>query len=165
MFSALKDGSIVHILNKRDKMTYSVGRIVSIKSSQFGNIPYGNNQFLNGELNITVDVDGKQIDFGKIPANQNIVYYDNGNTIVSESTDNIINEVRNAIQMSDSVLNSIDYHKSIKLDGEDILKKLDPRYAKEKTRDEEINNLNKRMDNVDDTLKQIISLLSKADNK
>lgn len=165
MFSALKDGSIVHILNKRDKMTYNVGRIVSIKSSQFGNIPYGNNQFLNGELNITVDVDGKQIDFGKIPANQNIVYYDNGNTIVSESTDNIINEVRNAIQMSDSVLNSIDYHKSIKLDGEDILKKLDPRYAKEKTRDEEINNLNKRMDNVDDTLKQIISLLSKADNK
>lgn len=165
MFSAIKDGSIIHILNKREKLTYNVGRVISVKNSQFNNNFYQNGQYFNGEIDISVDVNGKQIDFGKVPSSQNIAYYDNGNTIISENSENIINEVRNAIQISDSVLNTIDYHKSVKVDGEDILKKLDPRFAKEKDRDEEINNLSKRMDNVDVTLKQIVSLLSKPENK
>lgn len=165
MFSALKDGNIVHILNKRDKLTYNVGQIVSIKNSQFGSPIYPNGQFNNGELTITVDVHGKHIDFGKVPANQNIVYYDNGNTIISENLDNIVNEVRSTMQNSDSILNTMDYHKSIKIDGEEILKTIDPKFAKEAARDQEINNLNKRMDTVDNTLKQIVSLLSKAETK
>lgn len=165
MFSAIKDGSIIHILNKREKLTYSIGRVISVKNPQFNNNFYQNGQYFNGEIDISVDVNGKQIDFGKVPPSQNIAYYDNGNTIISENSENIINEVRNAIQISDSILNTVDYHKSIKVDGEDILKQLDPRFAKEKDRDEEINNLNKRMDNVDVTLKQIVSLLSKPENK
>lgn len=158
MFSALKDGSILHILNKRDKLTYTTGKIISIKNSQF-------NQYFNSELDITVDVNGKHIDFGKVPANQNIAYYDNGNTIISENGEQIINEVRNTIQHSDSILSSIDYHKNVKIDGENILKTIDPMFAKEKARDEEINNLNRRMDNVDSTLQRIVSLLSKSENK
>lgn len=158
MFSALKDGSIIHILNKRDKLTYTTGKIVSIKNSQFS-------QYFNSELDITVDVNGKHIDFGKVPANQNVAYYDNGNTIISESNEQIVNEVRNSIQNSDSILSTIDYHKSVKTDGENILKTIDPMFAKEKARDEEISNLNKRIDNVDVTLQRIVSLLSRAENK
>lgn len=164
MFSALKDGNIVHILNKRDKMTYSVGQIVSIKNSQFGG-PMYNGQFSSGELTITIDVNGKHLEFGKVPANQNVVYYDNGNTVVSESLDTIVSEVRNAMQNSESILSTMDYHKSVKTDGEEILKTIDPAFAKEVARDKEINDLSKRMDKVDNTLDYIVSLLSKAETK
>ena len=122
-------------------------------------------QFSSGELTITIDVNGKHLEFGKVPANQNVVYYDNGNTIVSESLDTIVSEVRSAMQNSESILSTMDYHKSIKTDGEEILKTIDPAFAKEVARDKEINDLSKRMDKVDNTLDYIVSLLSKAETK
>ena len=102
------------------------------------------------------------MDFSNLPANQNITNYNNGTLIISESKEAIISALNNVIAEHQTVIDSYDYSKTIVGDGEDIKKLLNPNFAKEKKRDEEIDNLNRRVTDMDSKLEQIISILGKA---
>lgn len=160
MFSALRQGSIVYILEKENGLVLKSGRVATYTSPQFTNNIYPNNQQPFGFVNITVDIDGKSVEFNNLPASQNVAPYNGGMTIVSESKDAIIAEVENSINNSKTVLNSRPYHEKLIVDGENILKELNPHFAKEKERDEEINAINSRINNVDEKLDKLFALLS-----
>ena len=165
MFSALRQGSSVYILEKQDKLVLKTGKVTSHTSPQFTNSAYANSQNILGFVNITVDVEGKSIEFNNLPAGQNIVPYSGGTTVVSESKDAMITEVENTINNSRNIINSYEYHQKVISDGETILKELSPHFAKEKERDEEINNLNKRIDDIGGKMDKIFELLSNVGNK
>lgn len=160
MFSALRQGSLVYILEKENGLVLKNGRVATYTSPQFTNNIYPNNQQPFGFVNITVDVDGKSVEFNNLPASQNVAPYNGGMTIVSESKDAIITEVENSISNSKTILNSREYHEKLINDGENILKELNPHFAKEKERDEEINSINARINGVDEKLNKLLSLLS-----
>lgn len=162
MFSALKQGSIVYILEKTDRLSYKTGQVITASSPQFTNSVYNPNQSIGGVINITVNVGGNKMDFSNLPANQNITNYNNGTLIISESKEAIITALNNVIAEHQTVIDSYDYSKTIVEDGEDIKKSLNPNFAKEKKRDEEIDNLNRRVTDMDSKLEQIISILGKA---
>lgn len=162
MFSALRQGSIVYILEKNNGLKCTTGKIVSASSPQFTNSSFPNMQNLAGVVNVTVDVGKGTRDFGNLPANGNIERYDNGNTIISESREAIVNEVEIVIQNANSILENIDNTKKLKEDGEEILKNLNPIYAKEKAREEEINELRDHIKGVDNKLDKLIAALSKG---
>lgn len=163
MFSALKEGSIVYILEKSNGLKFKIANVVSVSSPQFTNGSYSSLNPFGGVINIKVDIDGVIEDFGNLPANQNKTYYDNGKITISESRDEIINEIENVIQNSKNIINSIDYHNNVIKDGENILKDINPIFAKEKARDEEILNLHNRINNMDSKLDKLITVLSKSE--
>ena len=160
MFSALRQGSLIYILEKENGLVLKSGRVATYTSPQFTNNIYPNNQQPLGFVNITVDVDGKSIEFNNLPASQNVAPYNGGMTIVSESKDAIITEVENTINNSKTILNSRTYHEKLIEDGEGILKELNPHFAREKERDEEINAINTRINGVDEKLDKLFALLS-----
>lgn len=162
MFSALKQGSIVHILEKTDRLNYKVGQVISVSSPQFPSTVYSPNQPVGGVVNITVNVGGNKMDFSNLPSGQNITNYNNGTLIISESKEAIYVALNNVINEHQSIVDNYDYSKTIIADGEEIKKVLNPNFAKEKKRDEEIDNLHKQVTDMDNKLNMILAALNKS---
>ena len=73
----------------------------------------------------------------------------------------MISEVDSLLQNSKDIVNSIDKHKDAISAYENILKSLNPVYAKEQERDGAISNLSQRVDSIQDSLDRLERLLKK----
>ena len=158
MFSALRQGSTVYIVEKTNEgLVYKTAQVASVSSPQFNNNNYLNNPFTS-TLNITVNDNGNNRDFGGLPSNENIV---------RESREAIITEVDNLVRNSESVLaeENLSYHKNVIVSGKDVLAKLNPQFAKEQALDKEVKNLHGRVDAMDGKLDKLIALMSNAGTK
>ena len=103
------------------------------------------------------------MDFKNVPSAQSVTSYNNA--IITETKELMSNEVDNMLQSSKSVVDSIEYHQNIIKSCEVILKDLNPRFAKEKERDEDISNLKNKIGGLEDKMDKILTILSKDNNK
>ena len=159
MFSALRQGSVVYILEKGENPVLKVGQVVSITQPN-----YSSNFLMNGStIDINVKVNNQNMDFKNVPSSQSVSNYNNA--IITETKELMSNEVDNMLQSSRSIVDSVTYHNNIITSCESILKELNPRFAKEKERDEDINNLKDKMGGIESKMDKILSLLQKDGNK
>lgn len=159
MFSALRQGSVVYILEKGENPVLKVGQVVSITQPN-----YSSNFLMNGStIDINVKVNNQNMDFKNVPSSQSIANYNNA--VITETKELMSNEVDNMLQSSRSIVDSVTYHNNIITSCESILKELNPRFAKEKERDEDINNLKDKMGGIESKMDKILSLLQKDGNK
>ena len=109
---------------------------------------YGTNSMYNDlVLDITAEVDGRQTNFQKLPANSEIADFGN-NVVVATSKAAMSNEVMSLKQRSLDILNSVEQHQSIILGCDEILQILNPEIAEKQRQElenkalrEEINSL------------------------
>ena len=153
MFSALRQGSVLYVLEKGEKPALKIGQIVSITQPSY------NNNFLVQTVDITVKVGDESMDFRNVPGSQSVTSYNNA--VITETKELMSNEVDNLLQNSRSIVNNVDYHKNIITSCEEILKELNPRLAKEKERDEDITNLKSKIGGIEIKMDKILTLLSK----
>ena len=159
MFSALRQGSVVYILEKGENPVLKVGQVVSITQPN-----YSNNFLMNGStIDINVKVNNQNMDFKNVPSSQSVANYNNA--VITETKELMSNEVDNMLQSSRSIVDSVAYHNNIITSCESILKELNPRFAKEKERDEDINNLKDKMGGIESKMDKILGLLQKDGNK
>lgn len=159
MFSALRQGSVVYILEKGENPVLKVGQVVSITQPN-----YSSNFLMNGStIDINVKVNNQNMDFKNVPSSQSVANYNNA--IITETKELMSNEVDNMLQSSRSIVDSVTYHNNIITSCESILKELNPRFAKEKERDEDINNLKDKMGGIESKMDKILGLLQKDGNK
>lgn len=159
MFSALRQGSVVYILEKGEDPVLKVGQVVSITQPN-----YSSNFLMNGStIDINVKVNNQNMDFKNVPSSQSIANYNNA--VITETKELMSNEVDNMLQSSRSIVDSVTYHNNIITSCESILKELNPRFAKEKERDEDINNLKDKMGGIESKMDKILVLLQKDGNK
>lgn len=159
MFSALRQGSVVYILDKGENPSLKIGQVVSATQPN-----YSNNFLMNGStIDLTVKVGDSTVDFKNVPSQQSIVNYNQ--TVVAETKELISNEVDNMLQSSRSIIDSVPYHQNVMKSCEEILKDLNPRFAKEKERDEDISNLKTKMGGIESKMDKILRLLTKDETK
>ena len=159
MFSALRQGSVVYILEKGENPVLKVGQVVSITQPN-----YGSNFLMNGStIDINVKVNNQNMDFKNVPSSQSVANYNNA--VITETKELMSNEVDNMLQSSRSIVDSVAYHNNIITSCESILKELNPRFAKEKERDDDINNLKDKMGGIESKMDKILGLLQKDGNK
>lgn len=159
MFSALRQGSVVYILEKGENPVLKIGQVVSITQPN-----YSSNFLMNGStIDINVKVNNQNMDFKNVPSSQSVANYNNA--IITETKELMSNEVDNMLQSSRSIVDSVTYHNNIITSCENILKELNPRFAKEKERDEDINNLKDKMGGIESKMDKILVLLQKDGNK
>ena len=159
MFSALRQGSVVYILEKGENPVLKVGQVVSITQPN-----YSSNFLMNGStIDINVKVNNQNMDFKNVPSSQSVANYNNA--IITETKELMSNEVDNMLQSSRSIVDSVTYHNNIITSCESILKELNPRFAKEKERDEDINNLKDKMGGIESKMDKRLVLLQKDGNK
>lgn len=159
MFSALRQGTILYILEKGENPSLKVGQVISVTQPN-----YSSNFLINTPtVDINVKVGDQNMDFKNVPSSQSVVNYTN--TVITETKELMSNEVDNMLQSSKSIVNSVTYHNNVIASCENILKELNPRFAKEKERDEDINNLKNKMGGIESKMDKILTLLSKDGTK
>lgn len=159
MFSALRQGSVLYILEKGETPSLKIGQVTSVTQPN-----YNSNFLMNGS---TVDINAKvgeqTMDFRNVPGSQSVTSYNN--VIIAETKELMSNEVDNMLQSSKSIVDSVPYHNNVISACEGILKDLNPRFAKEKERDEDITNLKSKIGGIETKMDQILTLLAKGETK
>lgn len=153
MFSSLSQGSIVYILDKTESPKLKYGEIVGVSASKF--------QAMGTTIDLKVNIDGNVQDFSNIPSNNTIVSYNNGKFTISETKQGLSSEVESALQSRRQILNNIEQYKKDVVDYEEILKDLNPQFAKDKERDDRLNNLENKFEGVEQKLDKILNLVTK----
>ena len=161
MFSTLRQNSPIYILDKKGSPVLKKGIIESVspQRSKSGSF-YG--QPLDMVVDIVVNVDSTKEEFKNIPASLSIA--NDGNLVISESKEAMSTEVDSMLSISKQILESVDYHQEVIEKCEQILKDLNPQFAKDKLQEEKINSLEERIGGVENTLVDIKDMLSKALN-
>ena len=153
MFSALSQGSSIYLLDKTSSPKFIVGEVVGVTQPTYS--------FNQATVDLKVKVDDSIQEFNNLPSINNIVTYNNGKVIISETKQGIQNEVETILTNSRNILNNIDTYKQNVEDCENILKQINPQFAKDKERDDRLQNLESRFDGVESKLDKIFELIKK----
>ena len=113
-------------------------------------------------VDIMARIGEEKVTFEGVPSTLTI--HSNGDTVISESREAMISEVDAMLQNSKSIIDSIDKHKSNVVACEKILKELNPVYARESERDQAIDSLTDKVNNMQNEFGSIKEALSKIEN-
>lgn len=156
MFSGLNQGSRVYILNKTNGIEFKIGEIVGTTTPIFATD--GTNMMV---VNLKVKVDGSNVDYNNIPANNTSVSYNNGNLIIAESKQTIQSEVEATLQHANYVIEHIEDYKNQITKCEEVLKELNPQFAKDKARDERIAGIENEVAGMKGDIAKILAAVTK----
>ena len=153
MFSALSQGSSIYLLDKTSSPKFVIGEVVGVTQPKYS--------FNQATVDLKVKIEDSVQEFNNLPSINNIVTYNNGKIIISETKQGIQNEVETILTNSKNILDNIDTYKQNVKDCEHILKQLNPQFAKDKERDDRLQNLESRFDGVESKLDKIFNLIQK----
>lgn len=164
MFSGLRQGSTLYILDKSTDPKVVTGYVQRINAphpiykTYNPAVSFGTN--MQTVVDIVVKIDNEEKEFVGVPSTGVIHSY--GDYVLSETKENMIQEVDAMMQNSQNILDSVEQHKKNITACESILKQLNPVYAKEQQRDEAIDNISGRIDRMEDVLSRLESMLTKS---
>ena len=151
MFSALSQGSSVYILDKTSSPKYFIGEVVGVSQPR---ISYGSTT-----VDLKLKIEDKE--FNNISSISNLVTYEGGKIILSETKQGIQNEVEQVLQNRRFAVENVENYKQDIIDYEGILKRLNPQFAVDKERDERLSNLENKFDGIESKLDKIFNLIQK----
>lgn len=161
-FNSLGNGSPFYVLRKGDKPSLDVGVVKDKTPAQPKYQPQAVPNAFNGTniqqvTTITATINGKDEVFADVPISVEIAA--RGNDTFTGSREAMLQAVDAMIQASKKALEMVDYHKSVKLEGEKMLETLNPRYAEEKQQARTIKTLEERQEATDKKLDSILNIL------
>ena len=160
MFSTLRKGATIYILDRTSEPEVKVGYIdnVTLPRPMYPTfnpaVSLGTN--MQRVVDITVRIGEEKKEFS-VPSDLSIHTY--GDYTISENKEAMISEVDSLLQNSKDVLDSVDKQKAAIDAYENILKTLNPVYAKEQERDSTIDKLTQQVNGMQSTLNRLESLL------
>lgn len=150
MFSQLRPGSIIYILDKRETPRLITGQVANVTQPQ----PKYNTQNpatmigMQPELvmDVLVKTEGSEYDLKQLHANMSIEQRPDIKAVISDSREAMLQEVDMMQAQSQRIVDSHDFNKGVVKACEQMKRQLNPNYEKEQKRDEQIEALNKRFD-------------------
>ena len=162
MISALSPGNNLYILYTKDKPILKIGEIVSKTDPVPSYNSFGAN-YNDTKFNLVVKIDNEQVEFKNISSIASTMNDPNTGIFISETPKDMINEITNKAAISRKHIDSTPYHESALVEYDNMLKQLNPRYAKEQKMDEDIANLKNRQDAMDVKLDKILKAVMSKD--
>lgn len=154
MFSALNQGSLVYILDKTDGVKFKIGEIVGTTVPQFA---------IDGSgmvMKLSIKINGNVAEYNNVPSAATIVSYNNGKFIIAETKQSIQSEVESTLHNANYIIEHIEDYKSQITQCENVLKELNPQYAKDKARDEEIANIKSEVAGMKTNIDKILAAVT-----
>jgi hypothetical protein len=159
MFSALRQGSIVYVLDKGENSFLKKGSIVSYTAPQpvFG-------QPMNYTVDIKANVDGQLMEFQKLPSGLDIASDAANGLVVSTTQEAMLAEVSEWVNNSEIELTKQPYHENVVKVGEGYKKMLDPAYAKRTEQEEKLAILESKVNGIETNISDIKDMVSQVLN-
>ena len=154
MFSALNQGSLGYILDKTDGVKFKIGEIVGTTVPQFA---------VDGSgmvMKLSIKINGNVAEYNNVPSAATIVSYNNGKFIIAETKQSIQSEVESTLHNANYIIEHIEDYKSQITKCEDVIKELNPQYAKDKARDEEIANIKSEVAGMKTNIDKILAAVT-----
>lgn len=162
MFSALRENNPIYLLYKGGKKPeLRTGTVVGVSSPVAKNpVQYPPET----EVSITARFDDEQVVFEHVGSNLSITEYKPG-VVISESREAMANEVDTMLRSSQMVLDSMEYHTGVVETCEEMLKTLNPRFAKEKENDDRLDNMDRKINALGDRFEELFNLVKSVNSK
>ena len=160
MFSTLRKGATIYILDRTSEPEVKIGYVENVTLPRPMYPTYNPAASLGTNMQRVVDITvriGEEKKEFSVPSDLSIHTY--GDYTISENKEAMISEVDSLLQNSKDVLESVDKHKAAIDAYENILKTLNPVYAKEQERDSTIDKLTQQVNGMQSTLNRLESLL------
>lgn len=162
MFSNLSKNQQVFIIDKREDGILRIGVVEEIKNAN----PYQLNTIgitptLPFDLVVKYE-DGSTETFPQIMPAQSVQTYNNGDIIVCDSRDMAQNEVEKINAYSRKHLELVPHFEKLLSSSEQMLRQLNPSYAKQQQTEEDIKHLKDDVRNVTDTLSEMKGMMEKV---
>lgn len=160
MFQSLRVNNQVYILHKGATPTVEIGSVTNVSApmpkfpvpSQFG-------QPQEMVVDVTISVNGQNINYQKLPANAEIADFgQNGNMVIACSRDAMNAEVTAMKQKSIDILNSVEFHQSVITGCDKMLTVLNPEFAEKQRQEMEINSLKEQVGSMSKSMNELIEL-------
>lgn len=175
MFSALRQGNPFYILEKGDRLNLKIGQVesVSMPKPKYNTYSPSLNFGMNMEtvVDINVKVNDEKLEFKQVPSNLSIANFGDKGMVISESKEAMTAEIDGMLQSSKQIINNIEYHEKMISSCEEMLKKLNPTFAKEQERDDaietltsQVNSIQTEFGSIKDNVSKILGLLTKTEN-
>lgn len=166
MFSELRQGDAVYILEKTDGLKLSIGRVVNPPRPRY-NIGGVNSGIGLTVIDLDVKTPEQEYKFEGISPSQTITDY--GGAVISDNREAMLAKAEAICCESEKILNDMEQYRKIVASRNDVRKVLNPGYAKEVERDEAIGKLSERLDSFEkrfgDSLSHLERLLVKSETK
>ena len=163
MFSGIRQNSLFYILEKGEELKLSIGQVVSVSNPQPKYNQFPTTQpFAQPDMfvDVKVKVGEEMQEFKQLGANLSIA--NRGNVVVSDSKEAMSAEVEGLLRTSKGILDSVPYHEKVIVSCDTILRDLNPTFKKEKEQEEKIGMLEEKMVGIEDTLGEMMNMLSSA---
>lgn len=160
MFGGLRQNSVFYVLEKAEKPILKVAQVVSVSNPQpkYNAQPNGLYQQPEQVVDVTVKAGEETMEFKQLPTQQTIA--NTGNLVVSDTREAMLSEVEGMKRISQSVIDSVDYHQGVIEACDEMLSTLNPHIAKEREQEQRINGIEERMGGMETTLGKIYSMLA-----
>lgn len=150
-FKELKQGYPIHILDK-DKLTVKQGKVQSVAFPRVDTMQ-GQRQMV---VDITVEHNGTTATY-TMPEDACLVYANN--LVISTEPQGLIVEVEKMKSEAEHILSSVEHQKEIVEVADELLAKLNPAFKEKRETEQRFEQMEKRMDKVDDNISQLLSLV------
>lgn len=155
MFSALNQGSLVYVLDKTDGIRFNIGEVVGTTVPQFA---------VDGSgmvMKLSVKLNGNIVEYNNVPSAATTVSYNAGKLVVSETKQSIQSDIESTLHNANYIIEHIEDYKVQVTQCEEVLKELNPQYAKDKARDEDIIGLKTEVAGIKDDIAKILAAVTK----
>jgi hypothetical protein len=155
MFSNLSKGSILYGLDTKGgvKMFTATVDSVSMPRPKYVQNTFG--QMPEMVVDIVVTINGERREFKQVPSNNAIADFGPDTFVLSDSKDSLMNYVSSMLQSSRNIVNSVDKHKSLIAQYEQVLGELNPASANESA----VKELREQVQDMQGQMGEILSLL------
>ena len=163
MFQNLRQNDTIYIIDKSGVPCLKTGLFIdktaptTVTPSQTNGLMMNMN--LQYEFTIRATVDGQEGKFPNILTTESV--HDYGNMIVTSTRESALSEIDKLRMKSQNELDRREMNEQTVDACEEMSRTLNPSYAKEKERDEAINNLSDRLDGIENSMDKILKLLNK----
>lgn len=139
MFSSLRTNSLLYILDKSSEPSLRTASVTSVSAPQQKFNAYNP---LNPETTVDVTIkfdSGETMDLRQMPCGLSVANF--GTTIVTETKEQMAQEVESMMRSSKAVIESVPYHEKVIGACEEMMGRLNPQIAKEKQTEDRLNKI------------------------
>ena len=155
MFSNLSKGSVLYGLETRGNIKFFTAPIESVslpypkqRSNVFGQLP-------EMVVDVIATVNGERKEFKQVPSNSAIADFGNETFVLADGKDSLNGYVNSMLQNSKNIVNSVEKHKALISQYEDVLSSLNPGQVN----DSAVKELGNKVNNMESQMAEILSLL------
>lgn len=161
MFSNLSKGSVLYGLDTKGEVKLFTATVesVSLPRPRFMQNTFG--QLPETVVDIVATINGERREFKQVPSNNAIADFGPDTFVLSDTKDSLMNYVSGMLQNSRNIVNSVDKHKALITQYEQVLGELNPNVAN----DNAVKELRGQVESMQSQMQEMLSLLRNGNSK